>query len=172
MYQPWTSAHGTTQLLPFQKVVSMLDPFTLRVFAVPATWPPSGEDDLLGKLALTQARTLMSDGDSEAQTKFSASADASLHDLLKRVGLPPGTIHYKDVSPEVIHILSPASGYGPKAIQDLKERGYRGNILPADVGDTVVFRDWDILVAGLASLILNLPGDLREYLNERMPMAP
>ena len=72
----------------------------------------------------------------------------------------------------MIHILNPASGYGPNAIQYLKERGYRGNILPADISGAIVFRDWDILVAGLASFILKLPGGLREYLNELMPMAP
>ena len=67
-YQRWVKQRGATTLLPFQKVVSILDPYTHRVSAVPATWPSSGEDDFLGKLALAQARKLMTKND--AMLKF------------------------------------------------------------------------------------------------------
>ena len=62
-----------------------------------------------------------------------------------------------------------ANGFGIEAVQELKDRGFRGNFLPADIETSTVFRDWDTLVAGLTSLVLNLPRDLREYIQEVMP---
>ena len=71
------------------------------------------------------------------------------------------------IRPEVRHILGPATGYGTRAIEDLEARGFRGNFLPPGIEGQVVFRDWDVLVVGVANIVLYLPTDLRAFIRDQ-----
>ena len=109
----------------------------------------------------------MCEGDAHAEERFKQSANLGLRDLLQRIGLPGTAQLYTVMRPEVRHILAPASGCGTRAIEKLEARGFRGNCWPPGVEDQVVFRDWDVLVAGIASIILDLPTDLRAFIRDQ-----
>ena len=74
--------------------------------------------------------------------------------------------HFTEVRADAYYVLNSAPGFGMPAIEDLRQRGYRGAILPESHRQAPAFQDWDILTSGLASLILNLPEDLRTYIRE------
>ena len=171
-YRPFAGRHGASELHPFQKVLSIVDPVTQRILAVPTTWPDTAADEFLGSQALIEARKIHSAGNPEEEARFKQTANTELHNLLLKVGLPPTMQHFKGATIEARHILQPAVGYGPAAIQRLDEVGYRGAILPADLAQQPVFNQWSILCAGLASLILTTPASIRQYLTEVCTNSP
>ena len=162
--RPYAAKQGASALFPFQKVLTVVDPITQRIFAVPTTWPDTASDSFLGNQAIVQARKMLSEGDADAESRFKSSANASLHDLLVKVGLPPTMQHFKGAQPGVRHILQPATGFGTCSIDRLEQIGYRGAFLPKELAEQPVFDQWDVLCAGLASLILSLPTSLLEYI--------
>ena len=133
---------------------------------LPTTWPDTHSDEFLCNQAVIEARRLISEGDAEAESRFKSSANTCLHNLLTKVGLPPTMQHFTEVLPPARDILLGARGYGSPAVAQLAAKGYRGAILPHNMNCQDVFNRWEILVAGLASLILNLPITLRTFINE------
>ena len=157
---------GARELLPFQKALTVVDPFTSRLMVVPTTWPDTASDSFISNQAIIEARRHMTRGDDRAPVQFRASVTATLNQLLRRHNLPASMQIFDSPPPEAIHVLGSANGFGPRAVQELQQRGYRGAILPESIRTTPAFSDWDILTSGLASLILHLPGDLRAYIRE------
>ena len=109
---------------------------------------------------------MISDGDAEAESRFKTNANTCLHNLLTKIGLPPTMQHFTEIMPPARDILLSAHGFGTAAVAHLAANGYRGAILPPNMNTEDVFNNWEVLVAGLASLILNPPSTLRTYLNE------
>ena len=44
LYRPFAEKQGVSTLLPFQKVLAVVDPFTQRISALPTTWPDAASD--------------------------------------------------------------------------------------------------------------------------------
>ena len=171
-YRPWVDRQGASELYPFQKVLSIIDPLTQRTLMLPTTWPDSQSDDFLCNQAVIEARKIISDGDADAESRFKANANECLHNLLKKIGLPPTMQHYKEILPTTRDILLSAKGFGDEAVAHLAANGYRGAILPTDIDNERVFNSWEVLTSGLASLILNLPTSLRAYIRETDLFTP
>ena len=133
---------------------------------LPTTWPDTHSDEFLCNQAVIEARKMISDGDAEAESRFKTNANTCLHNLLTKIGLPPTMQHFTEILPPARNILLSAHGFGTSAVAHLAATGYRGAILPPNMNTEDVFNNWEVLVAGLTSLILNLPLTLRTYLNE------
>ena len=172
LYRPFAEKQGASTLFPFQTVLTVIDPITQRIFALPTTWPDTASDELLCNMAVIQARKIMSDGDAAAESRFKANANECFHNLLQKVCLPPSMQHFQGILPEARHILESAAGFGAETIAHLATNGYRGAILPQEVNEQPVFNAWDILTSGLVSLILNLPTNLRAYVQETDLLKP
>ena len=80
--------------------------------------------------------------------------------------------HYTEILPTTRGILLSAKNFGDEAVAHLAANGYRGAILPTDIDTEHVFGSWEVLTAGLASLILNLPTSLRAYIRETDLFTP
>ena len=171
-YRPWVDRHGASELYPFQKILSIVDPITQRTFMLPAAWPDTQSDEFLCNMAVVEARKIISEGDAEAESRFKANANECLHNLLQKIGLPPTMQHFQGVLPTARDILLSASGYGSGAVAHVAANGYRGAILPPAVCQEPVFNSWEIPTSGLVSLILNLPPSLRAYFQETDLLTP
>ena len=91
-YLPFAAARRTSNgnvipLLPYQKVVSMVDITTDQVYAFPCKWPGSHEDTWLLQQAELYAANLKTSADVEA---YMSQTQVNLHTVLEKIAVPIG----------------------------------------------------------------------------------
>ncbi len=152
MYAPSIEKAGrakTIELLKFQKVVLLRNPFSFDWRALPTKWMPTMEDDFFSKSAELHAAQLETPDDAKL---FLQGTFAKLSQLLKTqsISAPLRKFAWR---PENEHVMNMAAGYGPKSYEKVKQDGFYGCMLSNEEQNLPPFDNYDEIVKIFAEMI-------------------